>query len=188
MSSVQALSTMVSPLQTLVPPFLKAPFKNVSLGQTIWNFAVCWSASRQFAISRLFCRILIMFGMFIYFAHYHVTKLRVGVQTILHSTEFSYNSSPRVHFFGKKTNLDSKSNKRLIKPLLVVRLETEVRSRGTGDKSQIWQSLDRIANRDMKKEKRKGNRTRTFTRGTTSIIHYTRSKVKAERCSTHARP
>ena len=29
-------------------------------------------------------------------------------------------------------------------------------TRGTGNKSQIWQSLDRIANRDMKKkEKRK---------------------------------
>ena len=33
----------------------------------------------------------------------------------------------------------------------------------------IWQSLDRIANRDMKKkEKRKRNRTQTLTRGTTS--------------------
>ena len=27
-------------------------------------------------------------------------------------------------------------------------------TRGTGDKSQIWQSLDRIANRDMKKKEK----------------------------------
>ena len=41
--------------------------------------------------------------------------------------------------------------------------------RGTGDKSQIWQSLDRIGNRDMKKkEKRKRNGTQTLTCGTTS--------------------
>ena len=39
---------------------------------------------------------------------------------------------------------------------------------GTGDKSQIWKSLDQIANRDMKKEKRKINGTQTLTRGTTS--------------------
>ena len=27
-------------------------------------------------------------------------------------------------------------------------------TRGTGDKSQIWQSLDRIANRDMKEKEK----------------------------------
>ena len=42
-------------------------------------------------------------------------------------------------------------------------------TRGTGDKSQIWQSLDRIANRDVKKkQKRKRNGTQTLTRATTS--------------------
>ena len=53
----------------------------------------------------------------------------------------------------------------------MVRVETEVRSRGIGVKSQIWQSLDRIANRDMKKKekrRKKKNRTQTLTRGTTS--------------------
>ena len=62
------------------------------------------------------------------------------------------------------------ANKRLIKPLLVVRVETKVRLhlRGTGYKFQIWQSLDRIANCDMKKKKKR-NRTKKLTRGTTSI-------------------
>ena len=51
----------------------------------------------------------------------------------------------------------------------MVRVETEVRlhSRGTGDESQIRQSLDRIANRNMKKKK-KEKEIQTLTRGTTS--------------------
>ena len=51
-------------------------------------------------------------------------------------------------------------------------METEVRLhlRGTSDKSQIhvWQSLRQIANCDIKKKKRKTNRTQTLTLGTTS--------------------
>ena len=55
--------------------------------------------------------------------------------------------------------------------------------RGTGDKSQIWQSLNRIANRDMKKKERKRNGTQKLTRGTTSynfikeIKHVVRASI-----------
>ena len=76
-------------------------------------------------------------------------------------------------YLSKTDKLKADKDKRLIKPLLVVRVETEVRlqSRGTGDKSNMAVTgPNRYSQHEGKKklEKRKINRTQKLTRGTTS--------------------